>query len=186
MNSRDSLKDSASDVPLTVDQLMPSVYAELRRRASRYLAGERPGHTLRATALVHEAYLKLAGDRAEWRDRSTFLAVAARAMRHVLIDHARAQGRQKRGGRPRRVTLNEMAAVGGPDSPDLLDLDEALKRLAARDPRKGQVIELLFFGGLTYEECAGVLKISPVTLYRELKMAKAWLYHELARANNQE
>src|SRR5262249_44398890 len=106
-------------------------------------------------------------------------------MRHILIDHARAQGRQKRGGRPRRVTLNEMVAIGGADWPDLLDLDEALTRLAQRDPRKGHVIELLFFGGLTYEECAAVLNISPATLYRELRMAKAWLYNELAPADSQ-
>ena len=174
------MQGSFSKSKLTVDDLMPSVYQELRRLAYRYLLGERPDHTLRATALVNEAYIKLAGQSTEWQDKSKFLAVAAGAMRHILIDHARAQGRQKRGLRPRKVTLNEMVAIGGTDGPDLLDLDAALQRLGQHDKRKSQVIELLFFGGLTYEECAAVLNISPVTLYRELKMAKAWLYRELA------
>ena len=170
----------SSESKLTVDELMPLVYEELRRLASRYLLGERPGHTLRPTALVHETYLRLAGGSAEWHDRLKFLAAAATAMRHILVDHARAQGRQKRGGRPRKVTLDETFAVSEEDMPGLLDLDEALKRLAQHDPRKGQIIELLFFGGLTYEECAAILDISPVTLYRELKAAKAWLFRELA------
>jgi len=174
------MRDSFSKSKLTVDELMPSIYEELRRLAHRYLVGETPGHTLRPTALVNEAYVKLAGQRTEWHDKSKFLAVAARTMRHILVDHARAQGRQKRGSRPKKVTLNEMTAIGETDWPDLLDLDEALRRLGRHDSRKSQVIELLFFGGLTYDECATVLKISPVTLYRELKMAKAWLYRELA------
>lgn len=174
------MQGSFGNSKLTVDELMPAVYEELRRLACRYLRGERPDHTLRATALVNEAYLKLVGQRTEWRDKSKFLAVAARAMRHILVDHARAQGRQKRGLRPKRVTLDEMIVIGEPESPDLLDLDAALQRLEQHDQRKSQVIELLFFGGLTYDECAAVLKISPVTLYRELKMAKAWLHRELA------
>jgi RNA polymerase sigma factor (TIGR02999 family) len=161
---------------------MPSVYEELRRLANRYLLGERPGHTLRPTALVHETYLRLANGCTEWHDKLKFLAAAASAMRHILIDHARAQGRQKRGGRPKKVTLNEAIAVGGDDLPSLLDLDEALQKLAQYDERKSRIIELLFFGGLTYDECAAILDISPVTLYRELKAAKAWLYHELAPA----
>jgi RNA polymerase sigma factor (TIGR02999 family) len=180
------MQDSGSGGEPAVDQLIPSVYAELRRLASHCLKRERPGHTLQATALVHEAYLKLASRGGEWGDRSKFLSVAARAMRHVLIDHARAQIRQKRGGRPQRVTLNEQIAVGRGNWSDLLDLNEALEKLAERDPRKGQVVELLFFGGLTYAECAEVLNISPVTLYRELKMAKAWLYRELAPEDRQE
>jgi len=171
---------SYSKSKLTVDELMPSVYDDLRRIAYRYLLGEAPGHTLRPTALVNEAYVKLAGQRTEWRDRSKFLAVAARVMRHILVDHARARGRQKRGLRPQKVTLNELAAIGATSWPDLLDLDKALLKLAEYDKRKSQVIELLFFGGLTYDECAEVLNISAVTLYRELKMAKAWLYRELA------
>ena len=154
--------------------------SNLSKLAYRYLLGERPGHTLRPTALVNEAYLKLAGQRTEWHDKSKFLAVAARAMRHILVDHARAQGRQKRGLRAKKITLNEMVAIGEPESPDLLDLDDALQRLEQHDKRKSQVIELLFFGGLTYDECAAVLNISAATLYRELKMANAWLYRELA------
>jgi RNA polymerase sigma factor (TIGR02999 family) len=174
------MQGSFSTNKMTVDELMPSVYEELRRLARRYLVAETPGHTLRPTALVNEAYLKLAGQRTELHDRSKFLAVAARAMRHILVDHARAQSRQKRGMRPKKVTLNAMAAVAETGWPDLLDLDAALHRLGQRDPRKAQVIELLFFGGLTYEECATALGISPVTLYRELKMAKAWLHRDLA------
>jgi RNA polymerase sigma factor (TIGR02999 family) len=174
------MQNSFSKSKLTVDELMPSVYEELRRLAYRYLLGEKPGHTLRPTALVNEAYLKLAGLRTEWHDKSKFLAVAARAMRHILVDHARGQCRQKRGLRPKKVTLNEAVAIGETDCPDLLDLDEALQRLGRHDNRKSQVIELLFFGGLTYDECAAVLNISAVTLYRELRMAKAWLYRELA------
>jgi RNA polymerase sigma factor (TIGR02999 family) len=176
------MEASLSKSKLTVDELMPSVYQELRRMAYRYLLGENPAHTLRPTALVNEAYLKLAGQRTDWHDKSKFLAVAACAMRHILVDHARAQGRQKRGLRAKKVTLNETAAIGEPESPDLLDLDDALQRLEQHDKRKSQVIELLFFGGLTYDECAAVLNISPVTLYRELKMAKAWLCRELTPA----
>ena len=166
----------------TVDELMPSVYEELRRLAHRYLLGERPGHTLRATALVNEAYLKLAVQRTELHDRSKLLIVACQAMRHILVDHARAQGRQKRGLRPKKVTLNETVAIGEVYGPDLLDLDRALEKLERHDKRKSQVIELLFFGGLTYDECATALGISPVTLFRELRTAKEWLHRELARA----
>jgi RNA polymerase sigma factor (TIGR02999 family) len=159
---------------------MPSVYDELRQLASRYLVGERPGHTFRPTALVHETYLRLATGPTEWHDKLKFVAAAASAMRHILVDHARGQNRLKRGRRPKKVTLDETVAIGWDDSPDLLDLNAALEKLAQLDTRKGQIIELLFFGGLTYDECAALLNISPVTLYRELKTAKAWLYHELA------
>ena len=169
---------------LTVDGLMPSVYKELRRLASRYLLNERPGHTLRPTALVHEMYLKLATGHTEWHDKPKFLAAAARAMRHILIDHAKSQSRLKRGCRPKKVTLNEDAAVQREDAPDLLDLDKALETLAQHDMRKAQVIELLFFGGLTYDECAAILDISPMTLNRELRAAKAWLYSELTPATH--
>jgi RNA polymerase sigma factor (TIGR02999 family) len=170
----------------TVDELMPSVYDELRRLARRYLLGERPGHTLRPTALVNEVYLKLARQRTELHDKSQFMAVASRAMRHILVDHARSQNRKKRGMRPQRITLNEAVAIAEDGWPDLLDLDEALNRLAELDPRKAQAIEFMFFGGMTYEECAAALAISPITLYRELRMAKAWLNRELAPAEKQE
>lgn len=174
------MQDSSSGSKFTADQLMPLVYEELRRLASRYLLNERPGHTLHATALVHEAYMKLAARRADWQDRSQFLAVSASAMRQILVDHARAQGRLKRGSRPNKVELSETMAVNGQESPDILDLDKALEKLAGRDQRKAKIVELLFFGGLTYDECAAVLHISPVTLFRELRSAKAWLYSELA------
>jgi RNA polymerase sigma factor (TIGR02999 family) len=170
----------------TVDELMPSVYDELRRLARRYLLGERPGHTLRPTALVNEVYLKLARQGAGWDDKSKFMAVASRAMRHILVDYARSQSRKKRGMRPRKITLDETVAIGQVSWPDLLDLDEALDRLGELDQRKAQAIELLFFGGLTYDECAAALAISPATLFRELRMAKAWLNRELAPAERQE
>ena len=163
----------------TADELMPLVYEDLRRLAYRYLLGEMPGHTLRATALVNETYLKLTAQRTELQDKSRFLAVASQAMRNILVDHARARGRQKRGLRPKKVTLNEIVAIGEADWPVLLDLDQALEKLEQHDKRKSQAIELLFFGGLTYDECAAALAISPVTLFRELRMAKAWLYREL-------
>jgi RNA polymerase sigma-70 factor, ECF subfamily len=127
-------------------------------------------------------YLKLAASPTEWHDKTKFLAAAARAMRHILVDHARSQGRLKRGCRPKKVTLDEKVAVGGEDAPDLLDLDEALGRLGRHDTRKSRIIELLFFGGLTYDECAAVLDISPMTLNRELRAAKAWLFSELTPA----
>jgi RNA polymerase sigma factor (TIGR02999 family) len=172
--------DSSKESKHTVDRLMPLVYDELRRLASRYLLNERPGHTLRPTALVHEVYLKLANGHIEWNDKLKFLAASATAMRHILVDHARAQGRRKRGCHPNKVTLGETIAVNGQEPPDILDLDNALNKLKQCDPRKAQIVELLFFGGLTYEECAAVLQISPVTLFRELRTAKAWLYSELA------
>ena len=175
------LKELNSGNKHAVDELIPLVYDQLRRLASHCLAGERPGHTLRATALVHEAYLRLAGSGTEWQDRVQFYAVAAKVMRHILVDHARANTRQKRGGGAEKVSLDEAIMVGADTSLDLLDLDEALERLAANDPRKSQVIELLFFGGLTYEESAAALNISEATLHRELKMAKAWLHRELTR-----
>ena len=136
---------------------------------------------LRATALVHEAYVKLAGVDVEWRDRVQFYAVAAKAMRHILVDHARAQGRQKRGGGAEKLPLDEAIMVGAQNSSELIELDDALERLAKLDPRKSQVIELLFFGGLTYEESSAALGISEATLHRELKMAKAWLHRELTQ-----
>jgi RNA polymerase sigma factor (TIGR02999 family) len=162
----------------TVDDLIPAVYQDLRRLAARFLSLERPGHTLRATALVHEAYLRLAGAQGEWRNRAAFCAAAAHAMRRVLVDYARGRSRQKRGCGAIKVSIDEAAQVLG-DPPNLLELDEVLERLAGIDFRKSRIIELLFFGGLTYEECADVLAISPATLHRELRLAKAWLYQEL-------
>jgi len=162
-----------------LDQLMPLVYDQLRRLASRCLAGERPGHTLRATALVNEAYLRLAGSGADFNDRVHFFAVAARLLRQILVDHARTQKRQKRGAGAARLTLDEAILVA-PRQPGLVELDDALERLAAVDRRKSEVVELLYFGGLTYDETAAALEISPATVHRELRMAKAWLHTKLA------
>ncbi len=162
------------------DELMPVVYGQLRKLASRCLMAERPDHTLRATALVHEAYLRLVDSDIAWQDRVHFYSVAARVMRHILVDHAKAMKRQKRGAGVERIALDEAVLVG-PEAPaGLVELDEALQRLAANDARKSEIVELLFFGGLTYDETAAVLGISPATVHRELRMAKAWLYRELA------
>ncbi len=163
------------------DALMPLVYDQLRRMAARCMSSERDGHTLPATALVHEAYLRLAGSDANWENRVHFYAVAARVMRHILLDHAKANRREKRGGEQARVPLDE-ALVVSPDPPSqLIELDEALQSLAERDQRKSDVVEFLFFGGMTYDETAAALGISPATVHRELKMAKAWLYSYLDR-----
>jgi RNA polymerase sigma-70 factor (ECF subfamily) len=162
------------------DHLVPLVYDQLRKLASRSLRSQRPDHTLRATALVHEAYLKLAGAGGEWEDRVHFYAAAARVMRHILVDYAKAVKREKRGGGAAHVPLDEAVLVGPSSAPGLADVDESLQRLELHDPRKSQVVELLFFGGLTYEEAAAALGISPATVHRELKMAKAWLHRDLS------
>jgi RNA polymerase sigma factor (TIGR02999 family) len=162
------------------DRLMPLVYPELRRRARACLRRERPGHTLQPTALVNEAYLRLVRqDRAAWQNRAQFFAVAARVMRRILVDHARAARMAKRPGRLVKVTLDErLGAVAGPDV-DVLALDEALTRLATFDPRKSEVAELRFFSGLSAEEAAQVLGISVATIEREWRAARAWLYAAL-------
>ncbi len=163
------------------DKLMPVVYDQLRRLAARCLLSERPGHTLPATALVHEAYMRLVQAEVAWEDRVHFYAVAARVMRRILVDHAKTNNRQKRGGGADRIPLDE-AIVVGPEAPaGIVELDEALERLAVHDERKASVVELLFFGGLTYDETAAALKMSPATVHRELKMAKAWLHRELSQ-----
>jgi RNA polymerase sigma factor (TIGR02999 family) len=162
------------------DQLVPIVYDQLHKMASRYFASERPGHTLRTTALLNEAYLKLVESDVAWTDRVHFFAVAARVMRQILVDHARTQTREKRGGDVEKISLEQGADIGVQAPAQLLDLDRALQRLAERDRRKSEIVELLFFGGLTYDEASAALEISPATLHRELKMAKAWLYKELA------
>jgi len=162
-----------------LDQLMPLVYDQLRKLASRCLASERPGHTLRATALVNEAYLRLVDSGTDFNDRVHFFAVAARLLRQILVDHARSQKRQKRGAGAQNLTFDEAILVA-PSQPGLVELDDALTRLAAVDHRKSEVVELLYFGGLTYDETAAALGISAATVHRELRMAKAWLYTELA------
>jgi RNA polymerase sigma-70 factor, ECF subfamily len=163
-----------------LDELMPVVYDQLHRLAARCLRSENPNHTLRATALVNEAYLRLIDFDVPWQDRIHFFAVSARLLRRILVDHAKASKRQKRGGGVAAITLDEALIVGPQISAGLLDLDEAMQRLAAQDQRKSEIIELLCFGGLTYDETAAALNISPATVHRELKLAKAWLHRELS------
>ena len=163
-----------------LDQLMPVVYSQLRKLAARCLYSEKKDHTLRATALVHEVYVRLVHAELAFNDRVHFYALASRMLRHILVDHAKTQKREKRGGDAERIPLDEAVVFGPETSPEILELDEALTRLAQHDQRKADLIELLFFGGLTYDEAAEALKISPATVHRELKLAKAWLYRELS------
>jgi RNA polymerase sigma factor (TIGR02999 family) len=168
-----------------LDQLMPVVYGQLRKLAAYSLRGERPGHTLRATELVHEAYLKLIDSDIPWQNRVHFYAVAAKVLRHILVDHAKAKRRGKRGAGAEKISLEEAVLVGPEASSEVVDLDEALQRLAVNDERKSQVVELMFFGGMTHEEIAAVLKISDKTVQRELRVAKAWLHRELSADGNE-
>src|ERR1035438_9438103 len=173
------LREWGSGNKAALDELMPVVYQQLRKLASICLRSERPDHTLRATALVHEAYLRLVDADVAWQDRVHFFAVSARLLRRVLVDHAKANSRQKRGGGVETIALDEAVMIGPQTTGGIMDLDAALQRLAALDQRKSQIIELLCFGGLTYDEAAAALRISPATVHRELKMAKAWLHREL-------
>lgn len=163
-----------------LDALVPHVYDQLRSMAEKCFRSERESHTLRATALVHEAYLRLAGSQVDWQSRAHFYAVAARVMRRILVDHARAQQRQKRGGGAWKLSLEEAAEVGGGKPALVVALDEALQRLAGQDARKSELIEMIYFGGLTYEEAAAVAGVSVPTVQRDLRMAKAWIYRELS------
>lgn len=164
-----------------VDRVVPLLYEELRRIAARELRRERPTHTLQATALVNEAYLRLRQVHGvTWEDRHQFLGFAAHLIRRILVEHARKRASAKRGGGSLRVTLAEAEVLGTGRRPDLVTLDDALTALAEIDPRKAAVVELRFFGGLSVEESAAVLRISPETVGREWRRAKAWLYHELA------
>ena len=166
-----------------MDKLLPLVHGELRRLAKRQMAGERPGHVLQATALVNEVYLKLIDiRRVEWQDRAHFFAMAARLMRRVLVDFARAGKNQKRGGGMQRITFDRDLPVAGESPEDLIAIDEALAAFAKEYERKAQVVELRFFGGLSVEETAEVLNISPETVMRDWKFAKGWLMRQLSRA----
>jgi RNA polymerase sigma-70 factor, ECF subfamily len=164
-----------------VSKLVPLVYDEMRQLAGRYMRRERSNHTLQPTALVHEAYLKLVEQRSDWQSRAHFFAVAAQVMRHILVDHARGHGRAKRGGAQKAVTLDEALVFTEEKSAELLAIDEAMQRLAKLDPRQSKVVELRFFGGLTVEETAEALAISPITVKRDWNLARAWLYGELER-----
>jgi RNA polymerase sigma-70 factor (ECF subfamily) len=164
-------------------ELTPLVYEELHRVAHHHLSGQRPDHTLQTTALVNEAYLRLADQtNPNWQSRAHFFAVAARAMRQILVSYARSQQAQKRGGGALKVDLDEAALVSPEESKEIVELHEALEQLATLDSRKAQVVELKYFGGLNYEEIAEVLKISRVTVRRDWEFAKVWLYTELHNA----
>ncbi len=164
-----------------LDELIPLVYAELRRVARRYMGRERAGHTLQTTALVNEAYLRLIdASRVQWQNRAHFYAIAAQLMRRILVDYARSQNYVKRGGEAQHLPLDEATVFSAEQAPDLVALDDALKSLAAFDPRKSQVVELRFFGGLSVEETAEVLKVSPRTVLSDWSLAKAWLLRELS------
>ena len=165
---------------LALERLLPLVYAELRRIASRQLRHERAGHTLQPTALVHEAYLRLVDQRSvDWRSRAHFFGVAAQVMRRILVDHARRQSAQKRGEGARLVPLEDVADIAAATEIPVLALDRALERLEKLDPDLARIVELRAFGGLTLEEAAHVLKVSPSTATREWRTAKAWLVREL-------
>lgn len=163
-----------------LDELYPLVYDELHRLARRYMSRERKGHTLQTTALINEAYVRLVDQKnVHWANRSHFFAISAQIMRRILIDHARRHAYAKRGGGAQQISLDEAAVVSGQAS-EMLRLDEALQSLAEMDPRRSQVVELRYFGGLSNEEIAGVLKISENTVTRDWNMARAWLYQQLA------
>ncbi|HXG92144.1 MAG TPA: sigma-70 family RNA polymerase sigma factor [Blastocatellia bacterium] len=163
-----------------LDELIPIVYAELKKLARRYMGRERLDHTLQTSALINEAYLKLIDNRStEWQNRSHFFAVAAQIMRHILIDHARSYRYAKRGAGAEKVPLDEAEDLRIHRAEELVALDEALKQLEAVDPRKSRIIELRFFGGLTVEETAEVMGLSPVTVMREWRAAKAWLHQAM-------
>jgi RNA polymerase sigma factor (TIGR02999 family) len=165
-----------------LEQLMPLVYEELRRMARNYMRRQPSGHTFQTTELIHEAYLKIAeGSEKEWRNRAHFFGVAAKAMRHILVDYARSKSRVKRGGWQNRVTLVDDAAISSGRSAEIVALDDALNQLAALDERKVRVVEMKFFGGLKTEEIAGVLRISPETVKRDWSFAQTWLLRELGR-----
>lgn len=161
-------------------QVVPLIYEELRRLAARYMAGERPGHTLQTTALVHEAYLRLVDRRqATWQNRAQFYGTAAQAMRRILVDHARARHSEKRGGEATHLCLDEALVFSDSQSDELVRLDGALERLRQLDPRQSRVIELRFFAGLSVEETCDVLGVSPKTVKRDWSVARAWLHREL-------
>ena len=180
------LRDWSGGDQSALDKLTPIVYDELRRLARRYMKHERPGHSLQTTALVNEAYMRLVDyKRMQWQDRAHFFAVSSRLMRRILVERARRHN-LKRGGGVHHVALDEAAMVSGDRATDLNALDDAMNALARLDPRKVQVVEMRYFGGLSVEETAEVLKVSPVTVMRDWNTAKAWLYRELTGKTDDE
>lgn len=167
-----------------LDELTPLVYEELRKLAHHYMSRERPGHTLQTTALVNEAYLRLVNqNETHWQNRSHFFGIAAQLMRRILVDHARNHARGKRGGGVRNESFDEAAVLSPERGAVVVALDDALKKLAEIDCRKCRVVELRYFGGLTVEETAEVLKVSPVTVKRDWSVAKAWLHREISHGS---
>lgn len=164
-----------------LDALTPLVYQELRQLARAHLRGEHPEHTLQSTALVHEAYLRLVDQRVEWKSRAHFFAIAAQMMRRILVDHAKARRTAKRGDGSPKLSLDESIVVSKEPGMDVVALDDALTELARIDPQRSQIVELRFFGGLSNQESAKVLGISPATVQRQWAGARAWLYHEMSR-----
>jgi RNA polymerase sigma factor (TIGR02999 family) len=173
----DALRKGQRDVE---SRLLTLVYGELRKLAASYLRRERPDHTLQATDLVHEAYLRMAGENTPWQNRAHFFAAAAQVMRRILVDHARAHNAQKRGDGQKRVSLDEALYLSAADSQQLIDLDAALTKLAGFDPRQARIVELRFFAGLTVDETAEALGCAARTVNREWRVAQAWLQRELA------
>ncbi len=175
------LVDWSKGDEFALEQLMPLVYEELRRMAHSYMRRQPSGHTFQTTELIHEAYLKIAkGEEQKWENRAHFFGVAAKAMRHILVDYARSKQRQKRGGWQERVTFAEDMPISNDSSEKIIALDDALKQLAVLDARKSRVVEMKFFGGLNVEEIAEVLKITPKTVTRDWQFARMWLARELA------
>ena len=178
------LKNWSDGDKAALDELVPLVYPELRRLARAYMGKERTGHTLQTSALINEAYLRLVNhESVDWQNRTHFFAVAAQVMRHILVDHARKYRYQKRGGGAEHIPLDEMATLCDEQAAELIALDDALQRLAAIDLRKSQIVELRFFGGLTVDETAEVMKLAPITIMREWRTAKAWLSKETFKIN---
>jgi RNA polymerase sigma-70 factor, ECF subfamily len=173
------LKAMANGDAKAAEDVLPLVYGELHRLAKSYMRRERPDHTLQATALIHEAYLRLAREDTDWNNREHFIGVAANVMRRVLVDYARAHNAEQRGGGLKRVEMNEELAI----SPERLDevaaLDQALKKLELENPRQGRVVELRYFGGLSVEQIASLLKVSPRSVKRDWSLARIWLFREL-------
>jgi RNA polymerase sigma-70 factor (ECF subfamily) len=176
------LKECSNGKQEALDELLPAVYTELRRLASSYLRRERPDHTLQATALVHEAYLKLIDQHSvNWQNRAHFFGVAAQLMRRILVDHARTHLREKRGGQMQRLSLDDAISWAEERDVDLVVLDDALTELAKFDERKSRLVELRFFSGLSIEETAEILRIAPSTVLRDWSLAKAWLYNQIIK-----
>ncbi len=175
------LRDWSNGDQEALNKVMPIVYQELHRLAHHYMRRERPGHTLQTTALVNEAYMRLADyKKMRWQSRAHFFAVAAQVMRRILVEQARSKNVAKRGGGAQKISLDETAVISPGRSTEVIAVDDALTELESWDPRKGKIVELRFFGGLSIEETAEVLKVSPTTVQREWRSAKAWLYRAIS------